>query len=259
MDFVRPKKRLGQHFLRDPNIAAKIARSLRGHGGYRYLLEVGPGTGMLTRFLLSDERWEWHGIEIDPDSVSFLRSTYPVWSERIMEGDFLKTPLDELFAGEPLGVIGNFPYHISSQIVFRVIRFRHLVPEMVGMFQKELAQRLAASPGSKTYGVISVLTQAYYDVRLLFHIGPKVFDPPPKVHSSVVHLQRKECYRLSCDDESFVRLVKAAFNQRRKTLHNALKAENLNWEALPAHWARLRAEQLSVADFIRLTHACRSA
>ena len=245
---VRPKKFLGQHFLRDDNIARKIAGSLTGFGNYKKILEIGPGTGVLTKYLAELKEYEWYGVELDRDSISFLREHFPSLADRIMEADFLKMPLAGIAKGEPLAVIGNFPYNISSQIVFKVLEHRDLVPELVGMFQKEMAQRIAAPHGNKTYGILSVLTQAFYQVEYLFQVDEHVFYPPPKVKSAVIRMKRKE-EPLPCEPRKLFSVVKAAFNQRRKTLHNSLKGQRIRWEELPGDFPGKRPEQLSLEDF----------
>jgi 16S rRNA (adenine1518-N6/adenine1519-N6)-dimethyltransferase len=247
---VRPKKHLGQHFLKDQNIAAKIADALMGHGNYKHLLEVGPGTGVLTQFLLQKE-YEVHAVEMDSESVVYLKRNFIQLTDNLIEGDFLKLDFDELTEG-PLCVIGNFPYNISSQIFFKVLDNRNKVPECIGMIQKEVADRIAAAPGSKTYGILSVLLQAYYDIDYLFKVPPGVFHPPPKVDSAVIRLRRNSVEQLDCDEKLFVRVVKAAFNQRRKTLRNALKTFTFA-TAPDEHLLTLRAERLSVEDFVHIT------
>lgn len=245
---VRPKKHLGQHFLKDENIAAKIARSLTGNG-YNQVLEIGPGTGMLTRHLLADERFETWVVEIDTESVAYLKEHYPGLRPRILEEDFLTMPLDRHFRGQ-VAITGNFPYNISSQIAFRVLEYRHLVPEFTGMFQREVAQRFAATGNSKDYGILSVLLQAFYDVKYLFTVSEHVFNPPPKVKSGVVQLIRKEDFTLPCSEKLFFDVVKTAFNQRRKTLRNSLHKFA---EQMPAEFSSLRPEQLDVKAFTELT------
>jgi 16S rRNA (adenine1518-N6/adenine1519-N6)-dimethyltransferase len=253
MDGVRPKKHLGQHFLRDHNIAAKIAGSLTLHGGYHQLLEIGPGTGVLTQFLLQQEALETWVIEIDQESVAALQSKFPALFPRIIEGDFLTfTPPQEMVA--PFAIIGNFPYNISSQILFRVLEWRDKVPEIVGMFQKEVAVRVASAPGSKDYGILSVLLQAWYDIELLFSVPPGVFQPPPKVQSAVIRLKRNNVQTLSCNEALFVKVVKAGFNQRRKTLRNSLKPLGLSCKEPDHLLLEKRAEALSVKDFVTLTN-----
>ena len=247
---VRPKKHLGQHFLKDTTIAERIVNSLTRHGGYRQVLEIGPGTGVLTQFLVQLPNYELTVIEVDTESVAYLKQRYPELP--ILSEDFLQTRLDQHFTA-PYAIIGNFPYNISSQIFFRVLDERDRVPEVVGMLQKEVADRLCAPPGSKTYGILSVLLQAYYTVEYLFTVEPHVFHPPPRVRSAVIRLQRNSTTQLACDEVLFRRVVKQGFQNRRKTLRNALKPLNLSpaVQALPV--LNQRAEQLSVGDFVELT------
>lgn len=243
---VRAKKHLGQHFLKDENIAFRIADSLSHNT--QQVLEVGPGTGVLTKYLLQKHYKRFVAVEIDRESASFLRSNYPQLGENMIENDFLKMDLSQLFDGQ-FSVIGNFPYNISSQIFFRVLENHDRVNEAVGMIQKEVAVRLAAKPGKKDYGILSVLLQTWYDIEYLFTVDPSVFIPPPKVQSAVIRLQRNERKHISCSEKLLLQVVKTAFNQRRKTLHNALKPlGNYNGE-----FAGKRAEQLSVDQFIELT------
>jgi 16S rRNA (adenine1518-N6/adenine1519-N6)-dimethyltransferase len=250
--FVRPKKHLGQHFLHDDNIARKVAGSLSGYGNYTNVLEVGPGTGALTKSLIHNPDFKWVGVEVDAESVAWLKDSFRDKNPQIIHGDFLRLDLGTCFDGDSFAVIGNFPYNISSQILFKALEFKHLIPELVGMFQKEVGMRIASKSGNKTYGILSVLTQAFYDVELLFYIGENVFIPPPKVKSVVIRMKRKEQFKLDCDERMFYQVVKAAFNQRRKMLHNALKQFHVDWEALPAVWHGKRAEQLDVSEFIQL-------
>jgi 16S rRNA (adenine1518-N6/adenine1519-N6)-dimethyltransferase len=252
---VRPKKHLGQHFLRDASVAERVARSLSGHGGYGLVLEVGPGTGALSDFLIRDPRFRWMGIEVDRESVAWWRDTYPDLKDNVLEADFLKLDIPGTIGPEPFAVAGNFPYNISTQILFKVLEHRQQVPELVGMFQKEVAQRVAVGPGSKTYGILSVLCQAFYDVELLFQVSEHVFVPPPKVKSAVIRMRRKENFSLGCDEKLFFSIVKTAFNQRRKTLRNALRSMQINWDRLPEKLPGLRAERLGVADFVEIVHA----
>lgn len=252
MSYVRPKKHLGQHFLTDLSIAKRIARALSGHGDYKQVLEIGPGTGVLTQFLLSQD-WDTHLIDIDGESISYLREHFPGLGERIFEGDFLKESF-ETKMGSPFAIIGNFPYNISSQIFFRVLDLRNEVPEVVCMIQKEVADRLVSPPGNKSYGILSVLLQAYYDLEYLFTVGPKVFNPPPKVNSAVIRLKRNDREALGCDEKLFRRVVKAGFQMRRKTLRNALKPINLPEQMREAAILDRRAETLSVEDYIALTN-----
>ena len=250
MSKVRAKKHLGQHFLKDLGIARDIAHSL-SLKNYSKVLEVGPGMGVLTQFLIPLDT-ETFVIEIDKESVSYLKKHYPELDNHLIEGDFLKLPLQEIFK-EPIAIIGNFPYNISSQILFKAIDHKDLIPEIVGMFQKEVAERVVSPPGSKKYGVISVLLQCYYDVEYLFTLDETVFDPPPKVKSAVIRLRRNDRDKLDCDEKKFIQVVKTAFSQRRKTLRNALKSLNLVDENSASQYLSLRAEQLSVENFMNLT------
>jgi 16S rRNA (adenine1518-N6/adenine1519-N6)-dimethyltransferase len=248
---VKAKKHLGQHFLRDENIARKIADTLTLNG-YKNVLEIGPGMGVLTKYLLEKDITTYV-IEIDVESVEYLQVNYLNLAPRIIEKDFLKYDLNEVFKGEPLAIIGNFPYNISSQIVFKTLEMRDQIPEFSGMFQKEVAQRICEKEGSKTYGILSVLTQAFYDAEYLFTVPPGVFNPPPKVDSGVLRLIRKENYNLPCDETLFFRVVKQAFQQRRKTLRNSLKTFNLSDNLKANSIFGKRPEQLTVAQFIELT------
>ncbi len=248
---VRAKKFLGQHFLKDETIASKIADSLSLEG-YQHILEIGPGMGMLTKYLLKKDKKIWV-VEIDRESIAYLKTHYLHLSERIIEEDFLKMDLSTYFKDEPLAIIGNFPYNISSQIVFKAIENREMIPEFSGMFQKEVAQRICGKPGNKTYGIISVLTQAFYDAEYLFTVAPSVFNPPPKVDSGVLKLTRKKNYTLPVDTAFFFRVVKTAFNQRRKTLRNSLKSFDISDKLKEDVIFALRPEQLSVQQFIELT------
>ena len=250
MSKVRAKKHLGQHFLKDLGIARDIAHSL-SLNNYSKLLEVGPGMGVLTQFLIPLDT-ETFVIEIDKESVSYLKKHYPELDNHLIEGDFLKLPLQEIFK-EPIAIIGNFPYNISSQILFKAIDHKDLIPEIVGMFQKEVAERVVSPPGSKKYGITSVLLQCYYDAEYLFTVDETVFDPPPKVKSAVIRLKRNDRDKLDCDEKKFIQVVKTAFGQRRKTLRNALKSLNLVDENSASQYLSLRAEQLSVEDFMNLT------
>ena len=248
---VRAKKHLGQHFLKDESIAEKIADSLSFHG-YDEVLEIGPGMGVLTKYLLK-KNINLSVVELDRESVGYLTEHFPELKGKILYGDFLKMKLDEVFEGKSTAIIGNFPYNISSQILFKSIEYRQLIPEFCGMFQKEVAKRITQGPGSKTYGILSVITQAFYEAEYLFTVPPSVFDPPPKVDSGVLRLVRKNDFKLPVDPKFFFRVVKTAFNQRRKTLRNSLKSmgisDKLNEDAIFAR----RPEQLSVDEFIKLT------
>lgn len=252
---VRAKKALGQHFLTDLNIARKIATSLSGGSDETpdKVLEVGCGMGVLTQFLLERNDIVTYGAEIDTESVEYLHTHYPEFAPRLTEGDFLKMDLHAAY-GDRLKIIGNFPYNISSQIFFKVLENRDIVPECVGMIQKEVAVRLAEPPGSKEYGILSVLLQAWYDIDYLFTVGEKVFNPPPKVKSAVVRLVRNNVEKLDCDESLFIKVVKASFGQRRKMLRNSLKAAFGNFGGNEHRFFTMRAEQLSVADFVELTN-----
>jgi 16S rRNA (adenine1518-N6/adenine1519-N6)-dimethyltransferase len=250
---VRPKKHLGQHFLADPNIARNIVGALQLPDGVREVLEIGPGMGVLTQYLLQNPAYQTSVVEIDTESVAYLKVHYPALADRIYATDFLKQRLDTMFPDQPLAIIGNFPYNISSQIFFAVLNNRQQVREVVGMIQKEVAQRLAEPPGSKTYGILSVLLQAFYKIEYLFTVPPHVFNPPPKVESAVVRLTRNDVQQLDCDEKLFFRVVKQAFQTRRKTLRNALKPFGMPAETTTDAIFERRAETLSVADFVALT------
>lgn len=247
---VRAKKFLGQHFLTDESIAERIARSLTGRTAN--LLEIGPGMGVLTKYLVDDARYRFKAIELDTESVDYLHRHYPTLD--VIDGDFLRLDLSKIFDNATFSIIGNFPYNISSQILFRVFEQRGSVPEVVGMFQKEVAERVAAGPGSKTYGILSVLLSAFYNIEYLFTVHENVFNPPPKVKSAVIRLTRNDVAKLDCDEKLFVQVVKTGFNQRRKTLRNALKPLNLSLDNIPDDLLAKRAEQLSVADFTLITN-----
>ncbi len=252
---VRAKKSLGQHFLTDLNIANKISESLAGGSNESPLvaLEVGCGMGVLTQFLLRREDLEVWGAEIDRESVEYLHEHFPELTPRLIAGDFLKMDLRESFP-EGVSVIGNFPYNISSQIFFKVVENRDLIPECVGMIQREVAVRMAEPPGSKEYGILSVLMQAWYDIEYLFTVNETVFNPPPKVKSAVIRMRRNTTTALDCDEKLFIKVVKAAFGQRRKMLRNALKAVFGDFGGAEHPQFTNRAEKLSVADFVELTN-----
>ena len=251
MQPVRPKKALGQHFLTDQGVAQAIVSSLVSRGP---VLEVGPGTGVLTQYLLRDPGIALKVVELDGESVRYLLAHYPTLAPNLYEADFLKLDLGKLFPG-PFAVIGNFPYNISSQIFFKILDYRAQVPEVVCMIQKEVAERMAAPPGSKTYGILSVLMQAWYDIEYRFTVSEGAFLPPPKVKSAVIRLVRNGRTALDCDEALFRRVVKTTFNQRRKTIRNSLKPILSTLPALPAWIPYLdaRPEQLSVEEFVELT------
>lgn len=246
---VKAKKHLGQHFLKDENTARKIADSLTLEN-YGHVLEIGPGMGVLTKYLL-EKPFEVQVVEIDKESVNYLQEHYPQLPA-IIEADFLKLNLKLLFHGNQFAIIGNFPYNISTQIVFKLLEYRDQIPEFAGMFQKEVAARICEKPGSKSYGILSVLVQAYYEAEYLFTVSEQVFNPPPKVKSGVLRLIRKPVFRLSCNEQLFFNLVKVSFNQRRKTLRNSLKGLNLSESLREEAIFAKRPEQLGVEEFISL-------
>lgn len=265
-DLVRPKKALGQHFLTDLSVAQKIAEALETGISEETLptLEIGPGMGVLSQYLLEREDIDLRMIEIDRESVDYLLVHFPKAAGRVIEGDFLKMDLKYFFPGT-FAVIGNFPYNISSQIFFRIIDHKDNIPQVVCMIQKEVAERIAEKPGSKTYGILSVLLQAWYDIEYLFTVGEGAFNPPPKVKSAVIRLRRNSRTDLGCDEKIFKNIVKTSFNQRRKTLRNSLKPlvaekaarESWNSEQTTAFLSDpvfdLRPERLGVEDFVALT------
>ena len=245
-NMVTPKKRLGQHFLKDENIARDIAESMRS--GNRDVLEIGAGMGVLTQFLLQNQEIVLKVVEIDEESVEYLQKHFPVLGENLIADDFLALPLDELFTSTAT-IIGNFPYNISSQILFKMLDYKDLVTELVGMFQKEVAERVAAKPGNKSYGILTVLIQAFYDVEYLFTVNEDKFLPPPKVKSAVIRILKNPEKKLHCDEKLFKNVVKTAFNQRRKTLRNSLKSFNFVSAFATDPIFNLRPEQLSVQQF----------
>jgi 16S rRNA (adenine1518-N6/adenine1519-N6)-dimethyltransferase len=247
---VRAKKHLGQHFLNDENIAFNIVNALNEKCQTPDILEVGPGMGVLTKYLLKNTNFKTWAIDLDKESIAYLQTHYPQLENRLLEADFLALNFDNYFKDE-FSLVGNFPYNISSQIVFTLIDKRHKIPLMVGMFQKEVAERLGAKPRTKDYGILSVITQAYFDVEYLFTVPETVFTPPPKVKSGVVRLMRKNT-ELGCDPKKFKQVVKLAFNQRRKKLSNAINSL-VQDKSLITEFADKRAEELSVQDFVRLT------
>ena len=250
MELVKAKKHLGQHFLKDLNIAQKIADTL-SLKGYNKVIEIGAGMGVLTQFLLKKDV-DVHIVEIDKESVAYLETHYPELKGKIIADDFLKYNITD-YIGEPFAIIGNFPYNISTQIVFKLLELREYVPEFSGMFQKEVAERICEHEGSKTYGILSVLVQAFYDASYLFTVSEGVFNPPPNVNSGVIRLVRKTNFHLDCDESLFFTVVKTAFNQRRKTLRNSLKQflidENLKQDSI----FDKRPEQLPWQEFVRIT------
>ena len=250
--YVRAKKSLGQHFLKDQKIAERIVDSLDiSLAGS--VLEIGPGTGVLTQYLVNIENIEFKAAEIDTESIEYLQKNFPQIGENLLEGDFLKMDLDKVFRTK-FSVIGNFPYNISSQIFFKLIDHKDQVPQIVCMLQKEVAERLASPPGNKSYGILSVLLQAWYDIDYLFTVEPGSFIPPPKVKSAVISLKRNSRLSLGCDEVMFRKVVKASFNQRRKAVRNSVK-QLLEGKTPPdSYLFGMRPEQLSVEEFVELTN-----
>ena len=257
---VKAKKHLGQHFLKDEKIAQQIAATLT-LDGYTKVIEVGPGTGVLTKYLLLRDI-DLVAMDLDAESIVYLNHSFPIEhpkliqqnnSFNVLEADFLKFDLKQLYGDEQFAITGNFPYNISTQIVFKMLEMRAQVPEFSGMFQKEVAQRICEKEGNKTYGILSVLVQAFYNAEYLFTVPPQVFDPPPKVQSGVLKLTRKKDFRINCDEKLFYKVVKTAFNQRRKTLRNSLKSFNLSDNFKEDTIFDRRPEQMAVDDFISLT------
>jgi len=257
---VKAKKYLGQHFLKDETVAQRIANTL-SFKGYDHVIEVGPGTGVLTKYLLEKDI-DLTAMDLDSESIVYLREDFPIEHMallqrkrdfEVIEADFLKFDIGSHFKNAAFAITGNFPYNISTQIVFKMLEMKTLVPEFSGMFQKEVAERICAKEGSKTYGILSVLSQAFYNAEYLFTVPPDVFIPSPRVQSGVLRLVRKENYLLVCDEKLFFKVVKAAFNQRRKTLRNSLKAFQLSDGLRAEDTFNKRPEQISVSNFIQLT------
>jgi 16S rRNA (adenine1518-N6/adenine1519-N6)-dimethyltransferase len=255
---VYPKKYLGQHFLKDEGIASEIVDALTSAHAVDQIIEIGPGTGILTQYLLKRYREKLTMVDIDSESISYLRNKYPASVDRILQADFLKMDLRTLSNGK-IAIIGNFPYNISSQILFKILENRGTVKEVVGMVQKEVGERIAAAPGRKIYGILSVLLSAFYDIQYLFTVEPEVFHPPPKVQSAVLRLIRNSTGQLDCNELFFTKIVKLGFQNRRKTLRNALKALNLPRKIHGLEILGRRAEQLSVEDFVELTKKIESS
>ncbi len=257
---VKAKKHLGQHFLKDETVAQQIAETL-SFDGYKNVIEIGPGTGVLTKYLLTNPI-DLVAMDLDSESIIYLNQNFPLEHPKVLQGegsfkvieaDFLRYDLSQLYGKEQFAVTGNFPYNISTQIVFKMLEMKEQIPEFSGMFQKEVAARICEKEGNKTYGILSVLVQAFYDAEYLFTVHPEVFDPPPKVQSGVLRLTRKEDFKLDCDEKLFYKVVKAAFNQRRKTIRNSLKTFGLSDILKEDAIFDRRPEQLAVADFIGLT------
>lgn len=254
---VKPKKHLGQHFLKDKNTSRKIAETYDSEIGGNRVLEIGPGTGALTEFLLERNLAVWV-MDIDTESIHYLRENFQKLKGRIIEGDFLREDLQKYMGTEPFSVVGNFPYNISSQILFRCLDYRNQIPEIMGMFQKEVAQRVAEPPGSKQYGILSVLLQTYYDIKYCFTVDEHVFIPPPKVKSGVIRCVRNDRKHLPCDEKLYGQVVKATFNQRRKAIRNTVKPF-LSGVKVEHELLGKRPEQLSVEEFIELTQIIEQA
>ena len=251
MSDLHLKKSLGQHFLKDEEVLQKIADAIGDLSRFKTVVEIGPGMGALTNYLIKSKPDNFYVVELDDRWAAHLLQTHPILRGKLIHQDFLQTDLS--FLQNPSHIVGNFPYNISSQIVFKIIDHRHVVEQMTGMFQKEVALRIAAKPGSKDYGVMSVLAQAFYDCQYLFDVLPESFNPPPKVMSGVIRLVRREVKTLNCDEDQFKRVVKTAFNQRRKTMRNSLKELVADKSIMEKEVFNLRPEQLSVAAFEELT------
>ena len=250
MKSVRAKKRLGQHFLKDLNIARRISETLT-FKNYKKVVEIGPGMGMLTQFLIEKTK-DLNLIEIDSESVSYLKNNFKKKNFNLIEIDFLKLDIEKKFGSEPFAIIGNFPYNISTQIIFKTLEHKNQIPFFSGMFQKEVAERICEAPGSKKYGILSVLTQLFYETNLLFEVSPEVFKPKPKVISAVIKLERKENLNLDCDEKLLFKIVKSSFQQRRKTLRNSLKSFNIPEILREDSIFDKRPEMLSGKDFVQL-------
>ncbi len=251
MSDLHLKKSLGQHFLKDEEVLQKIADAIGDLGKFKTVVEIGPGMGALTNYLIKSKPDNFYVVELDDRWAAHLLQTHPILRGKLIHQDFLQTDLS--FLQNPSHIVGNFPYNISSQIVFKIIDHRHVVEQMTGMFQKEVALRIAAKPGSKDYGVMSVLAQAFYDCQYLFDVSPESFNPPPKVMSGVIRLVRREVKTLNCDEDQFKKVVKTAFNQRRKTMRNSLKELVTDKSIMEKEVFNLRPEQLSVTAFEELT------
>ena len=253
MQKIRAKKQLGQHFLTDQNIAQQTVDAFNTEQKFSKALEVGPGMGILTNILLKRRDLDLHIIDIDHEAITFLKRKGLMPEEKIIEGDFLQANLSQLLGNGTFGIIGNFPYNISTQILFKALEYKDQVIEVVGMFQKEVAERIASPEGSKIYGITSVLLQAYFDIEYLFTVDEDVFDPPPKVKSAVIRLRRNNTFKLNCNEKRFISIVKMAFNQRRKTMRNSLKSI-IPLKLKENEIFNKRPEQLSVNDFVELTN-----
>lgn len=249
---VKPKKHLGQHFLTDLSIAKRISEAITSDSA-KVTLEVGPGTGVLTQFLLERTDLDVYAAEIDGESITYLKEYYPNLTPHLMDADFLKINIEDVFKGEKINVVGNFPYNISSQIYFKILEYKDFVPQSVGMIQKEVAMRIASPPGHKDYGILSVFLQTFYDIEYLFTVEPHVFNPPPKVRSAVIRLTRNNRESLNCDEELFRKVVKGTFLHRRKMIRNSITSAFGEFDQVHEFFT-LRPEQLSVEQFIELTN-----
>lgn len=257
---VRAKKSLGQHFLNSEDVAFRTVGALKetfAEDKVNSVLEVGPGMGVLTKYLLEEENMDFKAVELDGESVEYLLSHYPSIEGRLFEGDFLRMDLNTLFKQE-FSIIGNFPYNISSQIFFKILENKEKVPAAVGMVQKEVAERLASPPGNKSYGILSVLLQAWYDIEYLFTVGPHLFSPPPKVNSAVIRIKRNGRTELGCDEILFKKVVKTCFNQRRKTIRNSIKPLTAEYSVRQSELLDMRPEQLSVEMFAELVNGMKT-
>lgn len=248
---VKPKKHLGQHFLTDKNICDNIAHQYSFHNGCKRVLEIGPGMGALTESLLKEDLDLWV-MDVDEESIAYLKSNFPALKDKVIYADFLRVKLKDIMGDGPFAVVGNFPYNISSQILFKCLDYRNQIPEIMGMFQKEVAVRVAEKPGTKQYGILSVLLQTYYDIEYCFTVDEHVFNPPPKVKSGVIRCTRNDRESLPCDERLYSSVVKMSFNQRRKTIRNSLK-QYLKGKDADHPYLALRPEVLSVDQFIELT------
>jgi 16S rRNA (adenine1518-N6/adenine1519-N6)-dimethyltransferase len=251
---VKAKKHLGQHFLTDKNICQKIANQYGNFQSCNKVLEIGPGMGALTDFLIKRGDLDLHVMEIDTESIEYLKNHFPSLENKIYPADFLRADLKKHMGTEPFAVVGNFPYNISTQILFKCLDYRDQIPEIMGMFQKEVAERVAEKPGSKTYGIMSVLLQAFYDIEYCFTVDEHVFNPPPKVKSGVIRCTRNQREVFPCDEKLFIQVVKMSFNQRRKTIRNSIK-QLISGKEFDHPFLTLRPEVLSVEQFIELTQA----
>ena len=251
MNAIKTKKNLGQHFLNDKNIGKKIVESLK-LDNYKRVLEIGPGKGILTEFIL-EKKIKLDLVELDKECINYLIEKYPEIKNKIINQDFLKLDLNRVFRNDSFAIIGNFPYNISSQIIFKVLDYRDKIPYLIGMFQKEVAERICHVPGSKKYGILSVLTQLFYKTKYLFSVNPSVFDPQPKIKSGVIELTRKKIFKLNCNENQLFKIIKLSFQQRRKTLRNSLKILDIPFFLREDTIFDKRPEELSGKEFVEIT------